>query len=61
MQASDAVEIRILPLRKDRVAVLPENARPTFSSSSAIADVVKVEPLELTQTAVTLNRDVTSP
>ena len=60
-QASGAVEIRILPLRKDRVAILPENARPTFSSSSAIADVVKVEPLELTQTVVTLNRDVTSP
>ena len=57
----DAVEIRIMPLRADHVAFLPEEIRPNLSSSAAVAEIPRVECVERTQTTVVLKSEMKSP
>ena len=57
----NAVEIRVMPLRADHLAYLPEDVRPDLSHSAAAAAISRIECVERMQATVVLAGDLQSP
>lgn len=56
-EARDTVEIRVMPLRADHLAYLPEDVRPSLSTSAGVAEVSQIECVRRTQATVVLKGD----